>query len=76
MYTSDRLSKITAEVAKPNSVFSLEDRIGLINDSMALSKAALTKLSGALTLIDALRQEEEYLVWNRISRNLGNVAAI
>ncbi|KAK7463560.1 Aminopeptidase 2 mitochondrial [Stygiomarasmius scandens] len=76
LYTSDRLSKIAAEVAKPNSVFSLEDRMGLINDSMALSKAALTKLSGALTLIDALRQEEEYLVWNGISGNLGNVAAI
>ncbi|THV07366.1 leucyl aminopeptidase [Dendrothele bispora CBS 962.96] len=76
LYTSKRLSKIATEVAKPNSVFSLEDRMGLINDSFSLSKAALMKLSSALTLVDAMQQEEEYLVWNGIAGNLGGVAAV
>jgi aminopeptidase 2 len=59
LYTSERLSKIAAEVSKADSCFGLEDKMGLINDSMALSKAALMKLSSALNLIDAMRQEEE-----------------
>ncbi|THV05631.1 hypothetical protein K435DRAFT_849875 [Dendrothele bispora CBS 962.96] len=76
LYTSKRLSKIATEVAKPNSAFSLEDRMGLTNDSFSLSKATLMKLSSALTLVDAMQQEEEYLVWNGIAGNLGGVAAV
>ncbi|KAF5367551.1 hypothetical protein D9758_003664 [Tetrapyrgos nigripes] len=76
LYTSERLSKIAAEVAKSDSCFALEDKMGLINDSMALSKAALMKLSSALNLIDAMRQEEEYLVWSGISDAVGGVTGL
>ncbi|KAJ3797238.1 leucyl aminopeptidase [Lentinula aff. detonsa] len=76
LYEDARLSKIAAEVAKPNSVFAIEDRMGLVNDALALSKAALIKLSNALTLIDALRNEQEYLVWDGISANLSSLAAV
>jgi aminopeptidase 2 len=41
------------------SVFSLNDRIGLVHDAMALSKAGLAKLSSALTLVDGLKGETE-----------------
>jgi aminopeptidase 2 len=58
-YEDTHLSKIATEVAKPDSVFSVEDRMGLINDALALSKAGLLKLSNALTLIDALQNEQE-----------------
>ncbi|KIK59699.1 hypothetical protein GYMLUDRAFT_74140 [Collybiopsis luxurians FD-317 M1] len=76
LYEDSRLSKIAAEVAKPSSVFAVEDRMGLTFDALALSKAALMKLSSALNLIDALRNEQEYLVWDGISTNLSSLAAI
>ncbi|KAJ4488175.1 leucyl aminopeptidase [Lentinula aciculospora] len=75
LYEDAHLSKIAAEVAKPASVFAVEDRMGLVNDVLALSKAALMKLSNALTLIDALRNEQEYLVWDGISANLSSLSA-
>lgn len=53
------MSKIAAEVAKPDSVFGVEDRMGLTFDALALSKANLMKLSSALNLINALRNEQE-----------------
>ncbi|KAJ3763765.1 leucyl aminopeptidase [Lentinula raphanica] len=76
LYEDAHLSKIAAEVARPNSAFAIEDRMGLVNDALALSKAALIKLSNALTLIDALRNEQEYLVWDGISGNLSSLAAV
>jgi hypothetical protein len=55
------VAKIAAEAAKPDgtSVFSLNDRIGLVHDAMALSKSGLAKLSSALTLLDGLKGETE-----------------
>lgn len=61
LYTPERLAKIAAEAAKPEdaSAFSLDDRIGLVHDALALSKAGLAKLSSALTLLDGLKGEKE-----------------
>ena len=49
---------------KGPSVFSLNDRIGLVHDAMALSKAGLAKLSSALALVDGLKGETDcrYLI--------------
>ncbi|KAG6821168.1 hypothetical protein H0H93_005388 [Arthromyces matolae] len=76
LYTPERLSKIAAEAAKPNSIFSLNDRIGLVHDAMALSKAGLAKLSSALTLVYGLKNEKEYLVWSGISESLAGLVSI
>ena len=59
LYTPERLEKIAEEAAKQNSPFSLNDRLGLIHDAMALSKAGLAKLSSAMTLVDKLKHEKE-----------------
>lgn len=59
LYTPERLSKIADEAAQVDSPFSVDDRMGLVYDAMALSKAGLSKLSSALTLIDKLRNEKE-----------------
>jgi aminopeptidase 2 len=61
LYTPERLAKIAVEAAKQEgtSVFSLNDRIGLVHDAMALSKAGLAKLSSAMTLVDGLKGERE-----------------
>ncbi|KAG6885073.1 hypothetical protein C0993_006152 [Termitomyces sp. T159_Od127] len=70
------ITKIAEEASKENSIFSLNDRIGLVHDAMALSKAGLAKLSSALTLIDGLKNEKEYLVWSGISENLSGLVSI
>ncbi|KIY51112.1 hypothetical protein FISHEDRAFT_71404 [Fistulina hepatica ATCC 64428] len=67
LYTPGRLAKIAQEAAKENSVFTLDDRVGLVPDAMALTKAGLQKLESAMTLIEALKNEKEYLVWSGIS---------
>ncbi|KAF9054698.1 leucyl aminopeptidase [Panaeolus papilionaceus] len=76
LYTPERLAKIAAEATKENSAFSLDDRIGLVHDSMALSKAGLQKLSSALTLVDLWKNEKEYLVWQGIGKAVEELISI
>ncbi|KAJ7582802.1 leucyl aminopeptidase [Mycena floridula] len=76
LYTPERLTKIATEAAKENSYISLDDRLGLVTDSLALSKAGLAKLSSALDLIDILRNEKEYLVWSSIAGNLSILSSV
>lgn len=59
LYTPERLAKIGAEAAKENSALTLDDRMGLVHDSFALSRAGLAKLSATLNLIDIMRNESE-----------------
>lgn len=59
LYSPERLAKIAEEAAKVDTVFSLDDRIGLVHDTMALSQAGLAKVSGALDLVNTLRNEKE-----------------
>ncbi|KAF8887037.1 leucyl aminopeptidase [Gymnopilus junonius] len=73
LYTPERLVRIAAEAAKEDSIFNLDDRLGLVLDAMALSRAGLAKLSSALTLVELWRNEKEYLVWQGIADNLDNL---
>ena len=59
LYSPERLALIGSEAAKENSVFSLNDRIGLVHDAFALGKAGFLKLSSALNLVQNLRHEQE-----------------
>jgi aminopeptidase 2 len=59
LYTPERLAKIAAEASKENSIFSLDDRMGVLYDVMSLSKAGLAKLSDTLTVIDIWSNEKE-----------------
>ena len=59
LYTPERLSKIAAECAKEDSVFTLNDRLGLVHDSMALAKAGFATLSSAMNFVNILRREKE-----------------
>jgi aminopeptidase 2 len=47
--------------------------MGMLNDSVALAKAGLAPVTGALTLIQGLKNEQEYLVWNSASTGLATV---
>ncbi|OAX41307.1 hypothetical protein K503DRAFT_848469 [Rhizopogon vinicolor AM-OR11-026] len=70
LYSDERFAAIAKEAAKGDAVFSLNDRIGLVHDIMALSKAGFCKVSSALTIVDILRDEKEFLVWDSIARNI------
>jgi aminopeptidase 2 len=59
LYTPERLASIATEAAKDKSIFSLDDRLGLVHDAFALSKAGLAKVSSALTLVDLWKNEKE-----------------
>jgi len=59
LYTPERLTSIAAEAAKQDSIFSLDDRLGLVHDAFALAKAGLAKVSSALTLVDLWTNEKE-----------------
>ncbi|EPQ58615.1 hypothetical protein GLOTRDRAFT_36981 [Gloeophyllum trabeum ATCC 11539] len=76
LYSPERLAKIASEAAKENSLFSLSDRMGLIHDAIALSKAGFAKISSALTLMDILRKEKEFLVRDSIADNLSDLRKI
>jgi aminopeptidase 2 len=70
LYTPKRLEAIASEAAKPDSIFSLSDRIGLVQDAFALGNAGHLQLSAALNLVHELRGEEKFLVWDSIDINL------
>ncbi|KAJ7108703.1 peptidase family M1-domain-containing protein [Mycena epipterygia] len=76
LYSPDRLKAIGVEAAKETSTFSLQDRVGLIHDAIALAKADLMKISNALDLVYAFRSEKEYHVWAAIASNLANLLSI
>ena len=71
LYTPERLEAIADEARKPNSVFSLNDRIGIVQDSLALMKAGLLEVSAVFSLIDALRNENECKLKSRCVRVSG-----
>jgi len=59
LYSPDITAKVSAEATKPDSAFSLNDRIGLVLDSVALAKAGFSDTSSMFTLIDGLKGEKE-----------------
>ncbi|TIA89691.1 hypothetical protein E3P99_01933 [Wallemia hederae] len=76
LYSPERLTKLGLEAAKPHSSFSLNDRIGLVNDAFVLAKAGNGPTSGALGFINQLKNEKEYLVWSSIATSLANLASV
>ncbi|KAJ6580508.1 peptidase family M1-domain-containing protein [Mycena vulgaris] len=66
LYGSEHLNNMALEAAKGN----ICDRVGLMNDAMALAQAGLAKLSSALTLIDSFAGETEYIILEGIAANI------
>jgi aminopeptidase 2 len=59
LYERKTLAKIAEEAAKEDTIFSLNDRMGLVYDIVALSSAGLAKVSSALTLLSILGKTEK-----------------
>ncbi len=67
LYTPERLVAIAKEAIAENSPFSLEDRIGLVYDALALARAGYLDVSSALALYQTLRHEKECEFYSRKS---------
>lgn len=59
LYNPEITAKISAEAAKPDSIFGLNDRIGLVIDSVALAQAGFSNTSSMFALINGLKGEKE-----------------
>ncbi|GAA5899974.1 hypothetical protein JCM8208_005555 [Rhodotorula glutinis] len=76
LYSVERLSKIGDEAGKANkSAFSLNDRMGLVQDASVLASSGYAKTSGALELVSKLKGETENLVWQEIGGALGSISS-
>ncbi|KAF8603360.1 hypothetical protein BDV93DRAFT_523426 [Ceratobasidium sp. AG-I] len=75
-YTPERLKKLGEEAANKESVFGLEDRVGLVSDAMVLARAGYGKTSGGLSLIASLQGETEHLVWDSIATHVGRIEKV
>jgi len=76
LYTPARFLAIGREAVKENSIFSLDDRIGLVHDAFALAKASYLSLSAALNFVYELRANKEFLVWDGIDKNIAEIVYI
>lgn len=47
-----------------------------MHDVLALAKAGQAPLSDALTVIETLKNEEEYLVWEGVGESIGSLVSI
>lgn len=75
-YPPERLAKLADDAAKAQSIFSLQDRMGLVDDTLALAKAGYCTVGDALSLIDVLRDEKDYVVWKAIGNNLSTLLSV
>ncbi|KAL1666450.1 hypothetical protein GGF50DRAFT_125608 [Schizophyllum commune] len=76
LYTPERLAKIAQEAAKEGSLFTLDDRLGIVHDAFAASKAGLATLSSALDVVSALKDTREYLLWSCIAQHLDELSSV
>ena len=58
-YVPEVLNQLGVWATAKNSPFSVEDRMGLVNDAITLAKAGTSSTSGALDLIAVLKSETE-----------------
>jgi len=61
LYPEDRINKIAEAATQKHPIVTLEDRIGLVGDTVALAQAGLAKTSSSLSLIKSFSWEENYL---------------
>lgn len=74
-YSSGQLKRILSAISGPphSQVFSVQDRLQLINDAFACAKAGVTETSTALQLLDSFKNESSGIVLETISKWLSTV---
>lgn len=61
------------ELAVKDKTIGPADRLGLINDSFALSRAGLSDASKTLKLLSAYKEEDNYTVWRDLATQLDDL---
>ena len=74
-YSSGQLKRILAAISGPAhcQIFSVQDRLQLINDAFACAKAGVTETSSALQLLDSFKNESSGIVLDTISKWLSTL---
>ncbi|KDN42604.1 putative AAP1-alanine/arginine aminopeptidase [Tilletiaria anomala UBC 951] len=75
-YTPERLAKLGEAAKKEHSAFSLEDRVGLVNDAHTLAKAGYAQTSGTLTLLQKIVDEPTFLVNSSAIGAIGDLLSV
>ncbi|KAK0538067.1 Aminopeptidase 2 mitochondrial [Tilletia horrida] len=75
-YPPALLARLGTEAAKPDSIFTLEDRVGLVSDASTLARAGYSKTPAALDLIWTLRADKAYLVNDAIASTLNSLRSV
>ncbi|KAF2280737.1 uncharacterized protein EI97DRAFT_367805 [Westerdykella ornata] len=70
-YSPERLSKL-GNAAK-EGLLSVEDRAGMVSDAGSLAAAGYQKTSGILALLDGMRSEPNFVVWQEI---IGRISSL
>ncbi|GAA5834060.1 hypothetical protein JCM11251_003607 [Rhodosporidiobolus azoricus] len=67
-YPPSHLSKLADEASKPTSKLSLTDRVGIVQDVVALAEAGYSSTVSSLDFIRRLStSEQDFLVWTEIA---------
>lgn len=75
-YTPERLAALGEEAARTVTGLTVEDRIGLVSDTMTLAAAGHGRTSGALSLIFKLSDEPEFRVWESVATGLASLCSV
>lgn len=75
-YSPERLALLGEEAARADSAFSLEDRVGLVNDAHTLARAGYAKTSGTLTLLKKIEKEPSFLVNSAALKAFGDLNSV
>ncbi|PVG02822.1 putative AAP1-alanine/arginine aminopeptidase [Serendipita vermifera] len=73
LYQPERVKLLGRQAYQQNTPFNVTDRIGLVSDAMVLAKSGMALTSAGLGLINEMKNETEYLVWDSIAGKLGMI---
>ncbi|CED82191.1 Puromycin-sensitive aminopeptidase and related aminopeptidases [Phaffia rhodozyma] len=75
-YSSSHLDVLGKESSKQGSVFSPEDRVGLVADAYKLARAGYSSTTGMLDLISHFKNEEKKVVWSIVADALSDLSSV
>ncbi|KAK3789885.1 hypothetical protein RRG08_060438 [Elysia crispata] len=70
-YDAKGWEKLSRQLDVNHTVFSVSDRIGLMDDAFSLARAGLLNYSVALGMAKYMSQETDYFVWETVLPHLG-----
>lgn len=75
-YPPEHLQRLARAAVRNDSVFTAEDRLGLLNDAFTLAQAGYTNTTSALDLLHTWRREQSPLVLQAAALGVGRLASV